>query len=101
MSCNVAGLSRCEYYYRPKKQDDTAVIKVLNGITSRHLRWGFPKCYNRIRKLGYQWNHKRVYRIYCELGLNLRTQRKNSFQRVFQHRCQRRINKVIVGQWIL
>jgi hypothetical protein len=53
-------------------QDDS----VLNAITDRHLRWGFPKYFNRIRKLGYQWNHKRVYRVYCELKLNLRVKRK-------------------------
>ncbi|SCB86916.1 putative transposase [Gilliamella bombicola] len=36
----------------------------------------FPKCFNRIKKLGYKWNHKRVYRVYCELKLNLRVKRK-------------------------
>ncbi|WP_081303537.1 IS3 family transposase [Gilliamella sp. WF3-4] len=52
------------------------IISVLNAITDWHLRWGFPKCFNRIRKLSYQWNHKRVYRVYCELKLNLKTKRK-------------------------
>ncbi|PIT61841.1 RHS repeat domain-containing protein [Snodgrassella alvi] len=44
--------------------------------TNRHLRWGFPKRFNRIRKLGYNWNHKCVYRIYCQLKLNPRVKRK-------------------------
>ncbi|OCG59543.1 IS3 family transposase [Gilliamella sp. GillExp13] len=69
-------LKPCAYYYQPKLQDDSVIVSVLNAITDRHLRWGFPKCFNRIRKLGYQWNHKRVYRVYCELKLNLRVKRK-------------------------
>ncbi|WP_144366068.1 hypothetical protein [Snodgrassella communis] len=47
------------------------IISVLNAITVRHLRWGFPNCFNRFRKLGYQWIYKCVYRVYCELKLNL------------------------------
>ena len=31
-------------------------------------RNGFFLIYHRIRKLGYKWNHKRVYRVYKVLG---------------------------------
>jgi putative transposase len=76
MSCAIVGLSRCAYYYQPKLQDDSVMVSVLNAITDWHLRWGFPKCFNRIKKLSYKWNHKRVYRVYCELKLHLRVKRK-------------------------
>ena len=32
--------------------------------------------YHRIRKLGYKWNHKRVYRVYKALGLNIKRRTK-------------------------
>ncbi|PIT54368.1 transposase [Snodgrassella alvi] len=76
MSCAIVGLSRCAYYYQPKLPDDSVIMSVLSAITDKHLRWGFPKCFNRIRKLGYKWNHKRVYRVYCQLKLNRRVKRK-------------------------
>jgi putative transposase len=76
MSCAIVSLSRCAYYYQPKLPDDSAIVSVLSAITDRHLHWGFPKYFNRIRKLGYNWNHKRVHRIYCQLKLNLRVKRK-------------------------
>jgi putative transposase len=54
MSRAIAGLNRCAYYYQPKLPDDSVIMSVLSAITDRHLRWGFPKCFNRIRKLGYK-----------------------------------------------
>jgi putative transposase len=76
MSCAIVDSSRCAYYYQLKLPDDSVIVSVLSAITDRHLHWGFPKYFNRIRKLGYNWNHKRVHRIYCQLKLNLRVKRK-------------------------
>jgi len=56
--------------------DDSAIIDALNDLAEKHQRWGFPKCFKRLRKLGYRWNHKRVHRVYTELKLNLRRKSK-------------------------
>jgi putative transposase len=47
------------------------VIEALNARVDRHPRWGFWKCYDRLRLDGRPWNHKRVLRIYRGMRLNL------------------------------
>ncbi len=40
-------------------------------VVAQHPRWGFWKCYHRLRLDGQGWNHKRLWRVYCALKLNL------------------------------
>lgn len=45
-------------------------------------RWGFGLCFLYLRNVkGFRWNHKRVYRIYCELELNLRIKPRKRLKR--------------------
>lgn len=59
----MVAISRTAYYYEPNLNDDSKIIYELNALTEKYHRWGFPKCFNRLRKLGVNWNHKRVYRV--------------------------------------
>ena len=54
------------------------MIEALNAVVEKHPRWGFWKCYDRLRLDGHGWNHKRVYRVYKAMKLNLprRTKRR-------------------------
>ena len=72
-ACRITGLSRSSWYQLPQdnKDRDQQLIDALNEVVNKHRRWGFWKCYHRLRNQGHLWNHKRVYRIYCELELNL------------------------------
>ena len=71
-ACCAVG-SRTAYYRVPRAatQRDAAVIEVLNQVVAQRPRWGFWKCFDRMRLDGYRWNHKRVHRVYCSLRLNL------------------------------
>lgn len=72
-ACQISGLSRAAYYKRPilASERDAEVIDELNAIVAKHGRWGFWKCYTRLRLDGHSWNKKRVHRVYCDMGLNL------------------------------
>jgi putative transposase len=79
-ACQAVRLSRAAYYRPPRSRlvRDTAVVTALNDVVARHSRWGFWKCFDRLRLAGHRWNHKRVHRVYCALRLNLprRTKRR-------------------------
>jgi putative transposase len=65
-------LSRSAYYSPPADEDrDQPVIDALNALVEKHSRWGFWMMFRRLRRLGHPWNHKRVYRVYCAMRLNL------------------------------
>jgi len=65
------------YYYRAKeKADDQQIRDELSQLAQLHHRWGFWMMHHRLRNCHHAWNHKRVYRIYTAMGLNLRRKHK-------------------------
>ena len=46
--------------------------EALREKAEEHSEEGFWSAYDRLRKEGRPWNHKRVYRVYKSLGLSLR-----------------------------
>lgn len=72
-ACAALRLSRSTFR-RPlcdRAVRDAEVVDALNEKVENHPRWGFWKCFDRIRLDGKLWNHKRVHRVYCEMKLNL------------------------------
>lgn len=76
--CRSLGISASCYHYQAKLSGENAlVVDCLLRLTERHRRWGFGLCFLYLRNVkGFRWNHKRVYRSYRELELNLRIQPK-------------------------
>lgn len=65
-------VSRSSWYRSANRaHGDREVIAALNALVEKHPRWGFWKCHDRLRLLGHPWNHKRVYRVYKMMKLNL------------------------------
>ena len=75
-ACRLFCMSRSVCRYQPKPRDDEPLQTALTELAEQHPRWGFRKMLHRLRHLGHRWNHKRVYRVYCQLRLNLRVKPK-------------------------
>src|SRR5690554_1354076 len=84
-ACICMGISESCYHYQSKLSGENALVAnlLLGLITSpQGRRWGFGLCFLYLRNVkGYRWNHKRVYRIYCELELNLRIKPRRRLKR--------------------
>lgn len=74
-ACRLLDLSKSGYYYKSCKSD-AEVIAALEELAFKHPSYGFRKLYFYLRRAGHNWNHKRVYRVYCLLKLNKRRKGK-------------------------
>ncbi|MDO4683963.1 MAG: IS3 family transposase, partial [Lautropia sp.] len=74
LACVAFGVSESCYRYQPRlRTENEEIAQWLIQLTQDNPRWGFGLCFMHLRNvMGFEWNHKRVYRIYRELTLNLR-----------------------------
>ena len=81
--CEVFSISETCYRYQAKLSSENVLIADwLLRLTQAQRRWGFGLCFLYLRNVkGYGWNHKRVYRIYRELELNLRIKPRRRLNR--------------------
>ena len=87
-TCEVVLLDRATFRYISRRSDDSALRLRIRQIAETRIRYGYLRIHTLLRREGWHVNHKRVHRIYCEEGLNLR--RKRPRRRVSAaHRIQR------------
>ena len=75
-ACKLVNIKPSVFYYKAKKHEDEPIREKLTELAHLHGRWGFWMMYHRLRMLDFKDNHKRVYRIYTEMKLNLRRKHK-------------------------
>lgn len=71
-AARLTRLARSTITYIPRPRQDDRWIELLGELVEKHPGIGFWKCYRRLRHMGYTINHKRLYRIYTSMGLNIR-----------------------------
>lgn len=76
-ACKLVSLARSVMMYRKVPKDDSSLIEALHQLVEKHPTIGFWKCYYRLRRKGFDCNHKRLYRVYTMLRLNVRRKAKH------------------------
>jgi len=73
-TCLAFGISQTCYRYDAKLNAENEVIADWFVRLTNHLRnRGFGLCFLYLRNVkGFRWHHKRVYRMYRKLALNMR-----------------------------
>jgi putative transposase len=84
LACCLFLVSETCYRYQPKLTDENALIAdwLIRLTDNQRNYWGFGLYFLYLCNVAhYRWNHKRVYRIYRELALNLCIEPKKRLER--------------------
>jgi len=71
-ACGTFLVHRSAFYYRPSKPDQVVLKQRIKDITLSRISYGYRRVHTLLVREGFKVNHKRVYRLYCELSLQMR-----------------------------
>lgn len=74
--CSVLKIYRNTYRYKSKKDEQAVLRQRIREIAEVRIRYGYRRIHVLLLREGWEINHKRVYRLYREEGLNLRQKTK-------------------------
>lgn len=84
--CDLLDCQRSSYYYQPKpppgvasgQADESEVRAAIEGIAARWPTYGYRRVTAQLHRQGIGANHKRVYRLLREMGLQVSPKRRKS-----------------------
>jgi putative transposase len=71
-ACGAIGFDRSTFHYKSRRADQAAVEKRIKEICETRVRYGYRRVHVLLDREGWGINIKKVYRIYRELGMQLR-----------------------------
>jgi putative transposase len=71
-ACKVLTVDTSSYHYKSHRTDPALLKKRVKEVCETHVRYGYRRVYYILRRDGWLVNMKKVYRLYRELGLQLR-----------------------------
>lgn len=71
-ACRALPVERSTYHYRSRRIGQAHLIKRIKEIAETRMRYGYRRIHVLLKREGWNVNPKRIYRLYKELGLQLR-----------------------------
>ena len=75
-ACRLVGIHRSVARYTASTKDSEHLLARLRELASERRRYGYRRLAILLRREGFLVNHKRVYRLYKEVGLLVRRRRR-------------------------
>lgn len=92
-------LGRSSYYYKEKPNELNEALKMrIREIAASRKRFGYRRITVLLRREGWQVNDKRVYRLYCEQGLQL-SRKKSKKKRASHQRIDSTLAEAPDQKW--
>jgi len=70
-ACQLVGVARSTARYECRKQADKPLVEAIQEQVRQHPMYGYRPITTLLRRQGWAVNHKRVYRLWREAGLQL------------------------------
>lgn len=80
-ACRVLKLHRSVMRYQPLPRNDGPLRERLKALAEQYPRYGYLLLHALLKREGLVQNRKRTYRLYTELGLQVRTKRRKKLVR--------------------
>ncbi len=73
--CEVTGTARSTFQYKSTRPSQEALRQKIRDLARSRVRYGYKRIHVLLKRQGIHVNKKRVYRLYCQEGLQLRPRR--------------------------
>ena len=101
-ACRALPVERSTYHYRSRRAGQAQLTKRIKEVAATRVRYGYRRIHVLLRREGWRVNHKRVYRCYRELGLQLRHKpRSGGLRPSYGRIVARRREPMRPGRWTL
>ena len=80
-ACGLMQIAVSSFRYESRRSDE-ALRELLVTVAREQPRWGYRRLEILVRESGMRVNHKRIFRVYRELGLTVRRRKRKRLVRV-------------------